>query len=400
MLFKVVHLLVISLSILLTNGSVSVHNPYYCYAEDEIRPQNGMFSTTCAYETTRGRSSIDSSVSNCTPTKFWLISRHGTRFPSISDLTKIFEHNERLQEDIVKNYETGRANLCASDIELIKNWRFDPNITFENEQSLTVSGWNELRELAERYQSIFPSLLPSTYSRNDYFFRSTATQRTIGTLRAFADGLFGFNQYQNVEFEDIDQPDVLLRPYNFCPLYDEIADIRAEQNQFVEGPEYQEMITQVSRKLGFHKSHMLRAEEVETLAIICRFEQIWDMNATSPLCSAFSVANHQVIEYWNDLYYYNRWGYGQPNYRRLYENLPCHIIQDMLSFLRSNDPNDQKARIFGAHLPSLYLTLVSFGAYEEEFPLTRHNFAQQTLRLWKSSIITPMAANLAVIRYE
>lgn len=399
MLFEVVQLLVISLSIVLTNGSVSVHNPFYCYAEDPIRPQYGMFSTTSAYETTRGRS-IDPSVSICRPSKFWLISRHGTRLPSLSDLTKIFLHNEKLHEDILNNYVSGRTTLCAADIELIENWRFDPNITFGNEQFLTVSGWNELRQLAERYQSVFPTLLPSTYSRNDYFFRSTATQRTIETLRAFADGLFGSDQYQHVEFEDIDQPDVLLRPYNFCPLYDEIPDIRAEQNEFLEGPEYQEMISQVSHKLGFHGSHILRAEEVETLAIICRFEQIWDMNTTSPLCAAFSVANHQVIEYWNDLYYYYRWGYGPKNYRTLYENLPCHLIQDMLNFLRSNNPNDHTARIFGAHLPSLYLTLVSFGAFEEGIPLTRHNFAQQTFRMWKSSNITPMAANLAVVRYE
>lgn len=152
--------------------------------------------------------------------------------------------------------------------------------------------------------------------------------------------------------------------------------------------------------MGFHGSHILRAVEVETLAILCRFEQIWDMNATAPLCAAFSVANHQVIEYWNDLYYYYRWGYGRRDYRRLYQNLPCHLIQDMLNFLRSNNPNDQRARIFGAHLPSLYLTLVSFGTFEEENPLSRHNFAQQAFRLWRSSIITPMAANLAVIRYE
>ncbi|KAJ6644593.1 Multiple inositol polyphosphate phosphatase 1 [Pseudolycoriella hygida] len=391
--------LLLTFSFALTNGSVSVHNPFYCYADDPIKPQHGMFSTTSAYETTRG-DSVDAGVSSCTPSKFWLITRHGTRLPSLSDLTLIFRHNENLHSDIVRNFESGRTSLCASDINLIKEWKFDPNITFENEQFLTVSGWNEARQVAERYQSAFPSLLPSTYSRDTYFFRSTATQRTIGTLHAFADGLFGFNGHEQVEFEDIAQPDVLLRPYQFCPLYDEIANIRAEQNAFVEGPEYQEMIVQVSQKLGFHGSHVLRAEEIQTLSILCRFEQIWDMNATSPLCAAFSIANFQVMEYWSDLYYYYRWGYGQRNYRRLFENLPCHLIQDMLHFIRSEDANDNRVRIFGAHLPSLYLTLVSFGAFDGDAPLNRHNFAQQTFRMWKSSNITPMAANLAVIRYD
>lgn len=396
-MFRLFYLLIISSLFLLTNGGVSMHNNYYCYSKDPIRPQNGMFSTKTAYETNRGRN-IDATVSSCTPSKFWLVNRHGTRLPSLSDLTKIFAHNERLHQAILRNYESGRTSLCASDYELIRDWKFDPNITFANEQFLTVSGWNELLGIAQRYQSAFPSLLPTTYSRSDYFFRSTATQRTIGTLRAFADGLFGYNGYQQVEFADIDEPDVLLRPYNFCPLYSDIPDIRREQNEFVEGPEYQEMITQVSRKLGFHGSHILTAEEVETLTIICRFEQIWDTNSTSPLCAGFSVANHQVNEFWEDLYYYYRWGYGQTNYRRLFENLGCHLIQDMLRFLQSNDSS--KARLFSAHLPTIQLALVSFGALEDSVLLTRHNFAQQTLRLWKSSLITPMAANLAVIRYE
>lgn len=322
-MFSVVHLLVFSLFFVLSNGSVSMHNPFYCYSRDPIRPQTGMFSTTSAYEINRGRN-IDPSVSSCTPSKFWLISRHGTRLPSIPVLTNILEHNERLHRDILRNYESGKTSLCASDIELIRNWRFDSNVTLEIEQYLTVAGWNELQELAQRYQSALPSVLLSTYSLNDYFFRTTLTQRTIASLRAFADGLFGFNGYQQVQFEEVDEPDLLLRPNLYCPLYNEVTAIRVEQNEFLEGPEYQEMIAQVSHKLGFHGSHILRAEEVEALAFICRFEQIWNTNSTSPLCAAFLVANHQVLEYAEDLYYYSRFGYGHRNYRRLFENLSCH----------------------------------------------------------------------------
>lgn len=168
----------------------------------------------------------------------------------------------------------------------------------------------------------------------------------------------------------------------------------------MEGPEYQEMVMQVSKKLGFHGSHTLSVEEVQTLSTICRFEQIWDTNGTSPLCAGFSVANQQVNDYWEDLDFYYRWGYGLRNYRRFFENLFCHLIQDMLHFLRSNDPNDYKARIFSAHISAIKIALVTLGAVKDEVPLTRHNFAQQTFRLWKSSLICPMAANLAVIRYE
>lgn len=358
-----------------------------------------MFSTKSTYETNRGQH-IDSSVSSCIPSKFWMLSRHGTRLPSSSDLSKIFQYSEAIHRDVLRNYDAGKASLCASDIELIRNWRFDPNITLEREQYLTTAGWNELQGIAQRYQEAFPEVLPSTYSPNHYFFRTTYKQRTLASLRGFADGLFGFNGFEQVQFAPVPDPDYLLRPHDNCELYDEVSDVLTEEDEFREGPEYQEMISQVSAKLGFLGSNSLRAIEVETLDTICRFEQIWDTNSTSPLCAAFSVANHAVIEYTEDLHYYYKVGYGYSEYRNLFENMNCHLMQNMLSFLQSNDPNDHRARIFSTHSSILQLILVTFGAFEDEVPLSRHNFAQQTFRLWKSSLIAPMATNLAVIRFE
>jgi hypothetical protein len=52
-------------------ASVSVHNPFYCFSTDPIRPQNTMFSTITTYESVRGRNIVP--VSTCTPTKFWAL---------------------------------------------------------------------------------------------------------------------------------------------------------------------------------------------------------------------------------------------------------------------------------------------------------------------------------------
>src|SRR5690349_24313728 len=94
--------LVISI-IVCANANISMHNPFYCYSKDPIRPQIGMFGTKSTYETSRGRS-IDGNVSSCTPSKFWMLSRHGTRLPSATDLKEIFEYNEELHKGILKNY--------------------------------------------------------------------------------------------------------------------------------------------------------------------------------------------------------------------------------------------------------------------------------------------------------
>jgi hypothetical protein len=35
-------------------ASVSQHNPFYCFANDPIKPQSSMFATKTAYEAVRG----------------------------------------------------------------------------------------------------------------------------------------------------------------------------------------------------------------------------------------------------------------------------------------------------------------------------------------------------------
>lgn len=87
----------------------------------------------------------------------------------------------------------------------------DSNITIEFESFLTVAGWNVMQDLAQRYQAAFPTLLPTTFNAQQYFFRHTDRQRSQGSMRAFADGLFGFNGFQNVTFESIPTMDSFLR---------------------------------------------------------------------------------------------------------------------------------------------------------------------------------------------
>lgn len=395
-MFYEVYLFVLLSAVILSECGVSVHNPFYCYSEDPIKPQIRMFANRTPYNLVRGQ--INANASTCNPSKFWYFGKHGAMLPNPADIGKILEHNERLHREILLNYEKGRTSLCASDIELLKNWQFDPEITLERGRDLTSTGWQDIEQQGQRYHAAFPSLLPSTYSANHYFFRSANTNRSVGSNRAFADGLFGVNGYQEVEFEDIPEEDFLLEPYNQCPLWGYAVANDLERNEFGKGPEYQRMLSEVSAKLGFHGSHLLRNSEIEVLDILCKFENNF-LNSTSPFCAAFSVANHQVIEYYDDLFFYYRFGYGNSNYRRLFDNFNCFLTQDLLRFLQSNDVNDHKARIYHSHIEVYNTLLVSLGVFRD-VPLNRHNFAQQTDRLFRFSFVSPDAANLAVIRFE
>lgn len=111
----------------------------------------------------------------------------------------------------MKNHQNGKGTLCPQDLALITDWQLNNNLTVAYSEFLAVAGWNELKNIATRYQRAYPTLLPSTYSQSKYLFRHSDTQRTQASFKAFADGLFGNNGFQQVITEPIPARDLLLR---------------------------------------------------------------------------------------------------------------------------------------------------------------------------------------------
>lgn len=384
---------------IVTDAGVSMNNPFYCYSADPIRPQEQMHSVQTSYEAIR-RTQIDPAVSTCTPARFWTVSRHGGRLPSASLLTQMLAFaSSSVQADIIRNYEAGRTTLCRQDFELIRDWVQDDNITEEVENVNTAAGWSAMENMGRRYQQFYPTILPSTYTRARFFFRHTDRQRSQGSIRAFADGLFGSNRWSDVTFEDVPARDTLLRPTDFCPMFRDETANRPERDAFESGPEYEEMMAQVNRRLGFQGSNQLSISQVFTMWEWCRFEKGSSVGDVSAWCAPFTVANTAVLEYYEDLNYYYLTGYGVRN-QRLIENLNCGLMQDMLTFMQSTNANDQSARVFGTHSVVIQAFLVTLGAFRDTVHQTQHNFAQQSFRTWRTSLITSKAANLAVVRYE
>lgn len=139
-----------------------------------------------------------------------MLQRHGTRNANANQISK-FPNIPPIQAKAISNHDNGKGTLCPKDLELIREWKLDTNLTESVAEYLTLAGWIELEQIAGRYQAAFPTLLPSTYSRSKYTFQYTDVQRTQGSFRAFADGLFGYNQYKNVVAEPIPARDLLLR---------------------------------------------------------------------------------------------------------------------------------------------------------------------------------------------
>lgn len=301
--------------------------------------------------------------------------------------------------------------MCQQDYEHIRNFTMESDFgdifNIENASLVTDAGVLAMKNIAKRFQQVFPDILTKTYTPARFHFRHAGTPRTNTSIRAFARGLFG-EASENVIYEPVPEEDWFLRPFEFCPAYsEETVDWARQRNAFrEEGPEIQEMIQQINRKLGFHSSNQMNFTQIFIMLNWCRFKIAATFETSdsetgphSPWCAPFSVAHHLVLEYYEDLEFYYTAGYGVRN-QRLLENLNCGVIQDLLRHMQSENGSDSRARIFMTYADQIHSMLVALGTFTDVWPMHQHNFAQQTRRHWLSSLISPFSANLAVVRFE
>ncbi|XP_058461709.1 multiple inositol polyphosphate phosphatase 1 [Malaya genurostris] len=374
----------------------------YCYSQDSDRSQSKHFATKSAYEVIRAPiSSREHIVPNCIPSKLWQLSRHGTRLPGKKDIEFMSQALNSLRDSILDNYESRRTapdsgRMCSDDLELLREWRWDSNITVNYESFLTTQGWNELKFLAKREQDRFYEVMSSQYSKEHYLFRYTKTQRTEASFKAFVEGLFGDNAYSNINVEPSPNDDTLLKPYDFCPAYDANKDKNkqpgSEYSKFLESSLFTITLADISTRLGFR--YNLSVDQVEAMWDACRYEQAWHLQQLSPWCSVFTKEQVNVLEYKEDLkyYYQNSYGYSKS------ADLACYAVSDMVKHLGRTD-NPQVVAYF-THESEIQIFLAALGALKDTDALRADNYYALRNRRFRSSVLTPFAANVVAVKYQ
>ncbi|KAJ4443227.1 hypothetical protein ANN_04895 [Periplaneta americana] len=337
---------------------------------------------------------------NCRPIQFWLLSRHGTRFPDKSDISAM-QHLPDLRDQILNNHEKRRkGRLCHKDLDNLRSWSLS---VFPSQASeLTNQGYDDLKFMARRFKTKFPTLLQQTYSPDLFEFRFTDSQRTKASATAFADGLFGSSS--GVNFPQPLQNDTLIKPYDSCPKWKkEVGNNNRtleEKHLFEMGPLMQALVQNVSERLGF--SYKLTYVQMDQMYDMCRFDKAWNIRSTSPWCAAFSKEELQLLEYREDLEYYYHAGYGND----INIKLGCTTVRDMINHFsqledRNHRDNIQPAGIFYfTHSSAIQMTLAQLGIAKDSEHLTHSNYNSMRNRKWKTSDIAPFASNLAAVFFK
>lgn len=132
--------------------------------------------------------------------------RHGARNPSKKIIKRAQVELMALKTKILNAPQT---KLCRQELARLKFWNF--NVTADEAKFLVAEGEDELIELAERLQNRFPEILPDVYDPQAYYFKYTATQRTLESAKSFTTGLFGRHRIGEVIYPEALHRDPVLR---------------------------------------------------------------------------------------------------------------------------------------------------------------------------------------------
>lgn len=120
---------------------------------------------------------------------------------------------DQFRDKLLKNVEKlSTKPLCADDLELLKQWKWNCSITSDQNFGLVSEGFAELRGIGERFKQKFPNLFVDKYDPKRFHFRHTDTERTRSSFRSFAAGIFDEVAYEKISSESPKkQADLLLK---------------------------------------------------------------------------------------------------------------------------------------------------------------------------------------------
>ncbi|KAH0950688.1 hypothetical protein HN011_001250 [Eciton burchellii] len=375
--------------------SVLARDVDFCFA-DEDDPYLYM-ATKTAYHFVHGGKTRFQSVPNCRPMQIWMLAAHGTRCPSLDEINEIVSLTD-IKEQILNNHEVRNdGHMCNRDLDNLKRWKPDEYLASERAEVLTPQGVEDMRLLARRLQSNFPELLlpnASNITSANYKFRATEAR---DSMESFMEGLF--SSRTAIFPEESSLNDTLLTAYKTCSVWQDAQPSEdTEGDRFDAGPEFQNLVRNVSRRLGF--LYNISADKIIAMYDACRYEKSWAVTKLSPWCAVFSKEELRILEYREDLNYYYKAGYG----RDINSRLGCPLLHDMMqhfwNLARDETPNEPAGIFYFSDIISLQNLLTTMGINEDPMPLAAFNYKDMARRQWRTSLISPFAANLIAVFYK
>ncbi|KAF4035893.1 Histidine phosphatase superfamily (branch 2) [Phytophthora infestans] len=350
---------------------------------------NDMSTKTLYAPPTSSESDILEEV--CIPVQLNFAIRHGTRNPTMKDITRINTTHTRLL----------KARNGAS-ITWVESW-INP-FPMETQAWLADPGVRELIEIGHRLRARL-SPLPVFYDASKFVFEHTWKIRTKQSAEAFAFGFFDGLQPVYYHSHPIGQDEV-LRFYDNCPVFEMQIDSNKsstiEHSKYRDSDQMRKNLAKFQRLTGFAGATQ---KDMEAAYAGCAFD-VAVQAVFDQWCSFFDDEMLLSMDYFQDLKHFYRKSHGHP----LSYEIATPLLQDIFRTMKQRV--DGKSHVEGffrfAHaetiLPLASLLNVSYfdrhasdheGHFRADTPL---ELALQ--RKFKSSELAPFAANIGFVLYE
>ncbi|XP_041829645.1 multiple inositol polyphosphate phosphatase 1b [Melanotaenia boesemani] len=337
----------------------------------------------------------------CSPVHLTAVIRHGSRYPTAKNIRRILKLSELVRAEASR--DSGSSVGWLQDIRS----RWEPWYTEDMDGQLVMKGRDDLRQLARRLATLFPSLLSEENVRKRRVsFISSSKHRCVSSVEAFQEGLQQHWSPHDGPPEFLHEvDDELMRFFERCRGYVEgVENNRTallEVEKFKHGKEMDGVRKKVADKLGL-PFHSLTPDLVEAAFFLCSYE-LSIKSVHSPWCFLFDERDAKVLEYKSDLKQYWKRSHGHV----ISSLSSCPLFHHVFRTLdkagrprRSSEASPEPASILVGHAETLLPLLSLLGLYKDQTPPTASNYHSQHGRSFRSGRIVPYAANLLLVLYD
>lgn len=318
-----------------------------------------------------------------------ILSRHGARYTSVNDMRSFTTLQQKLSHTF-----TNKA------FSFINDWV--NKYPEDNAELLTDLGYKEMAYLGKFYGKELKSLLNGTVSPEGNLlsarFGTTRKTRTQESALWFYKGLTGVLTGQELSNLKPEVRDSVLRFYENCKRYEqETADL-SEQMKFENGPLFQKVRIDVTRRLGTNAS--LSVGDIKMLYRLCATELAIMDNAD--WCKLMAESEREVLEYDNDIEDYITRLYGHVVTGQMSCPLGNDIFTAMDSAISAVDKGSSynKGIFQFGHSDTVIDLAAGLGLFKDSDSLRADNYETMKNRTFRASTKDPFSTHFVFILYH
>lgn len=407
-------LLLLALSLLLARGlagSDSWDAPTRSIRRPPLRTH--MSTKTLYAEPTREQLVQDArgvSTDGCEPAQVNLAVRHGTRFPTWKDITRIGATHGRLRASVRAGYGGERREDVPAHLAWLLDW--DNPYEMADEGTLAPVGVEELMNMGARVRErYFPKHWWPQYDASRFTFEHTWKLRTKQSAEAFAYGFF--DGWQPVYLEAAPKgSDHVLRFYDNCPAFDRAVD--KNKSATIQHAKYRksDIMREHLRRFAdqfaspiTHAERFIDQTDLEAAYAGCAFDvAVWGRE--DHWCALFDDEMLLSMDYFHDLKHFYKKGHGNAVSFEIAAPLLQDIVTSMKKFAAGQSTVQGHFRFAHAETILPLVSLLNMSYFDRHASEREGHFLADTplevalKRKFAGSALAPFAANIGFVLYQ